>query len=74
VWLSDLPQDYERVDTYSSEVNGSIIKVFRFPDGTARTFERMAESASGWRETTKPRFTPVFIEPLTQSNVDPQAS
>lgn len=70
MWLSDLPQDYERVDTYSSGVNGPIIKVFRFHDGTTRTFERMAESASGWRETTKPRFTPVFIEPLSQQPVD----
>lgn len=66
MWLSDLPQDYERVDEYSDATpNGYRTRKYRFADGSVRTFER--RGASQWTETTpKPPhgdLMPLFVEP-----------
>jgi hypothetical protein len=65
VWLSDLPQDHVRVDEYSDAVfNGNRTRVYRFADGSSRTFYNRG-TASGWTEMTKPRdnLSPLFVEP-----------
>lgn len=66
MWLSDLPQDYERVDEYSDATpNGYRTRKYRFADGSVRTFER--HGASQWTETTPHPLggglMPTFIEP-----------
>jgi hypothetical protein len=66
VWLSDLPQDYERLDEFSDAVpNGMRTRRYRFADGSVRTFER--HGASQWRETTPKTahldLSAMFLEP-----------
>lgn len=72
MWLSDLPQDYERVDEYSDATpNGSRTRKYRFADGTVRTFER--HGASQWTETTPKTvhrdLSALFVEPPSTEQV-----
>lgn len=71
--LSDLPQDYERVEEFSDATpNGWRSRKYRFADGSVRTFER--QGVSPWRETTpkseRVDLMPLFIEPSAQPDVN----